>query len=110
MGGGQGDAGNSLDGLTVYPNPFRPNEQSGGLMIGGFDSEVTQTSLHTNGGAWVEIYDIEGKLVHRNRNVEQDVAFWDGLNFDDVPVAAGVYLLRAQLEGHVIVKPLAVVR
>ena len=110
VGGGQGDAGNSLDGLTVYPNPFRPNEQSGGLMIGGFDSEVTQTSLHTNGGAWVEIYDIEGKLVHRNRNVEQDVAFWDGLNFDDVPVAAGVYLLRAQLEGHVIVKPLAVVR
>ncbi len=110
VGRAQDGSDGPLASLTLYPNPFRPADHPDGLRVGGFDAAVTIGQISIQGGADVKIFDLEGKLVHRDPHVEQDEPFWDGLNLDGAPAASGTYLLRVELDGQVSVKPLAVLR
>jgi hypothetical protein len=99
----------ALDGLYLYPNPFQPGEGQM-LKLGGVVADVTFRDVLPVGGARVQILTIEGEPVYSNDHVESDSGFWDGRNVLGTLVATGYYLVRVELVGRAVVKPLAIVR
>jgi hypothetical protein len=99
-----------LDALYLHPNPFLPDEHTSGLKISGFESDVTVSQFQIEGGASVEIYNIEGQLIRRRSNIAPGDNVWDGINQDGEPAVTGTYLVRIYLRNHVVIKSLAVVR
>lgn len=94
-------AGDVMDGVYVYPNPFFPDTDSGGMRIGG---------LPADGEATVTIFDLSGQPVFRRAAVEPGQEVWDGLNRLGEKVATGPYLTRIEVDGRTAVRTLAVVR
>ena len=62
------------------------------------------------GGATVEVYDLQGQLVHRASHVAAGDPFWDGRNLQGDPVSSGLYMVKVTLDGQNAVRTLAVVR
>lgn len=94
----------SLGGLYVYPNPFKPGETSDRLGIGGL------TDAADGEEAEVEIYNLEGQLVYRDRSVEPGTGFWSGRNRPGEDVTTGLYVVRITWRGETVTRTLAVVR
>ena len=101
------NAGQSDETITAYcyPNPVTPGTGDDQLMLGGIAADAAADDPAT-----VEIYNLEGQLVYRDRYVTAGVGFWDGNNRYGRPVAAGVYLVRVTWRGSHAVHNLAVVR
>ncbi len=98
-----------LDQLYLYPNPLRPGDHAG-LYLGDVDAEVVWGQYALEGGAHVEIYDLEGQLIFRDRHVSADTPFWDGQNLEGGSVASGIYMVRVELDGQVVVKAMTLAR
>ena len=105
VGSGSGQGALSLAGVFCYPNPWLPAGGQGLLKLGGFPADET-----TDGVAAVEVFNLEGQVVHRNRSVSPDSGFWDGKNRVGTDVASGMYAVKVTWQGMTTVVPLAVVR
>ena len=110
VGSGSGLDQGPLDSVYLYPNPYRPGVHTEGVRAGGFDAQVVTETLGVRGGASVRVYNAEGQLVYRDANVGTDEVFWRGANLLNGQAASGTYLVRLELGGQVVVRPLAVVR
>lgn len=110
IGGGSGLDQGPLETAYLHPNPYRPDHHAEGVRAAGFDGTVTVEELGIVGGALVEVYNAEGQLVYRDRNVGTDEVFWEGRNLLGDAAAPGVYVVRLEMRGHVVTRPLAVVR
>jgi ligand-binding sensor domain-containing protein len=98
-----------LDALYLYPSPLKPDEHAG-LYLGDIDADVTWGQFSLEGGAFVEIYDVSGQLIYRDRHVAADTPFWTGVNLEGDAVASGVYMARVELEGQIRIMPIALAR
>jgi ligand-binding sensor domain-containing protein len=106
---GAADA-DALAGLFLYPNPFAGGTGAAGLKLDGVTAEVTTTGSTVAGGVTVEVYDLQGQLVHRASHVGAGDPFWDGRNLQGDPVSSGLYMVKVTLDGQNAVRTLAVVR
>ena len=95
----------SLDSLFCYPNPFLPAEAGGGLRLGGFAAD-----FNVGDPALVEIYNLEGQLVYRDRTVSSETAFWDGRNRTGQEAVSGMYVLKVAWHGMTAIRALSLVR
>ncbi len=100
----------ALAGLFLYPNPFAGGTGAAGLKLGGVTVEVTTAGSIVSGGVMVEVYDLQGQLVHRASHVGAGDPFWDGRNLQGDPVSSGLYIAKVTLDGQNAVRTLAVVR
>ncbi|HNW93394.1 MAG TPA: FlgD immunoglobulin-like domain containing protein, partial [bacterium] len=85
----------NLDQVTVYPNPFRPNDNNADNGVayqpGNLNSNIIFDNVSAN--VTIEIYDISGRRVakmeayNQTRNVQ-----WDVCDEDGRAVASGVYI------------------
>ncbi|MHB8078240.1 MAG: hypothetical protein ACYDIE_03165 [Candidatus Krumholzibacteriia bacterium] len=107
LGGAGADA---LAGLYLYPNPFAGGAPPAGLKLGGVTVDVTTSGAVVSGGVAVEVYDLQGQLVHRASHVVAGDPFWDGRNLQGDPVSSGLYMVKVTLDGQNAVRSLAVVR
>jgi ligand-binding sensor domain-containing protein len=106
--GGPGD--NPLAGLYLYPNPFRPQANGPKLKLGGILAEVSLSGLLERGGAFVEVYNLEGQRIFQDPHVANDEGFWDGRNFLSEFVSSGLYVVKVSLAGRTEIMTLAIVR
>ena len=104
------DGADALAGLYLYPNPFAGGTGPAGLKLGGVATEVTTSGSTLSGGVAVEVYDLQGQLVHRASHVGAGDPFWDGRNLQGDPVSSALYLVKVTLDGQNAVRTLAVVR
>jgi len=74
----------SLD-VTVYPNPSWRTRA-------GFELKLRGQATHYEG----EVYDINGRLVHRFAIDGNDHLFWNGFDLNGRGVGAGVYFLKVR--------------
>lgn len=95
------DSGNEI---FLYPNPFRPGENADRLSVGGFGDDVADGET-----ALIEILNLEGQVVYRDRAVEPDTEFWSGRGRPGDRVTTGLYLVRIQWRGQNITRTLAIV-
>ncbi|MDH3214723.1 MAG: T9SS type A sorting domain-containing protein [Candidatus Krumholzibacteria bacterium] len=89
-----------LSTVFVFPNPIRTRRGHGALKIANHNRPVD-----------VEIYTLEGELVHRARNVgaSQDVV-WELTTEAGFLAASGVYLVRIRSGGDSIVRRVSLIR
>jgi ligand-binding sensor domain-containing protein len=104
----QTGTGEPLASLFLYPNPFLADGSL--LKLGGIEAEVDFVNGLPQGGAQVEVFNLEGQLVYRNENVAADTGFWDGRNRFGNAVASGLYGVKVTLGGQTKVHSLAVTR
>jgi hypothetical protein len=71
--------------ITVYPNPSWRTRA-------GFELKLRGQATHYEG----EIYDINGRLVHRFVNDGNDRVMWNGFDLNGQGVGAGVYFLKVR--------------
>jgi len=109
VGAAAASATGPLDALYLYPSPLKPAEHTG-LYLGDIDADVTWGQFSLVGGAIVEIYDLSGQLIFRDRHVAVDTPFWTGVNLEGVAVASGVYMARVELEGQIRIMPISLAR
>jgi len=97
----KGDTGPAdLSEAYIYPNPFPGSGGDGSLHLGGVDTDESS--------AEVDILNLEGQVVAKSAGVLLDSAFWDGTNRQGRPVASGLYLVRIEHAGEVVVRTLAI--
>ncbi len=97
-----------LDNLYLYPNPLYAGSSS--IKLGGVDAEVSWDNYVPSGGVSVEIFNLTGQSVYKNGHVEGDTPLWDGTLRNGSLVAPGVYQVRLEIDGQILIKPLAIVR
>ena len=71
--------------VTVYPNPAWRTRA-------GFELKMRGEATHYEG----EIYDINGRLVHRFVQDGNDRVMWNGFDMDGRGVGAGVYFMKVR--------------
>lgn len=75
--------------LLVYPNPAQ------------FPAVGLDLKLSGNAAAYTgEIYDLNGRVVHRFASGGNGRVIWDGRDLEGLRVRPGVYFVRAQGGGH----------
>jgi hypothetical protein len=74
------EAGASVSGVLVFPNPVPPS-YSGTIAIRGVPDK-----------AWVSITEADGRLVYRTRSLGGQ-AVWNGRNYKGEKVSSGAYLV-----------------
>ncbi|WP_128330322.1 hypothetical protein [Apibacter sp. HY039] len=74
------DTGDKFGDILAYPNPVRP----------GYTGNITIKGLAHD--AFVKITDVAGNLVYETK-APGGVATWNGNNFNNKPVASGIYLV-----------------
>lgn len=86
--------------VFVFPNPIRGSRGDTELRIGNINSAVN-----------IEVYNIEGELVHTERNVtaSEDV-IWDLTTETGFLAASGVYLVRISDDRGVTVRSVSLLR
>lgn len=89
-----------LKNVFCYPNPWTPGEAGAQVMLGGLP----------DGTVKVEVYNVEGQLVHTAKSIALGTGFWDGENNVGNPVASGLYLLKISTDSLITTRVLAVVR
>ncbi len=81
---------NDLNGIIVYPNPWRSDRNSGSAIT--FD--------HLTGGTVVKIFDLAGQWI-KTLNASAAGVPWDRTNDSGSFVASGLYIYRASdPQGH----------
>jgi ligand-binding sensor domain-containing protein len=97
-----------IDNLYLFPNPLFVGAER--LVVGGVDVEVDWVGAVPSGGISLEIFNLTGQSVYRNMNVESNDELWDGTLREGSLAAPGVYQVRIEYKGQILLKPLAVVR
>lgn len=82
--GGQGGGGGELAAIVPYPNPVRGGDA--GLRLTGYE-----------GGADVEVFNLQGSLLARSTGVPEGEIAWDTLDITGAPVAPGLYVVQVRL-------------
>jgi hypothetical protein len=85
--------------IYLYPNPVDGSKNQNELKIDNVDAPVT-----------VEIYDLEGNLVHSQTAIESEQVVWDLTTKSGFIVASGTYFVRVDNGQSAVVLPIAVVR
>ena len=84
----------------MYPNPVKSSSGHTSLKVGNNDSPVN-----------VDIYTLDGELVHQARNVlPSDPVVWDLKTKSGLSVSSGVYLVRINDDSGTVVKSVSVLR
>ena len=89
----------ALSKLFLYPNPVYPSRGDTGLKISGISESVD-----------VEVYNIEGELVHEKRNVSDGEQIWDILTINGFKAVSGVYIVSIRNSDSSELRKVAVVR
>ena len=89
-----------LKGVYCYPNPWTPGEPASQLKLGGLPVETVL----------VNIYNVEGQLVLKDKSVAEGSGFWEGDNIKGRPVTSGMYVVKIATGGLTTTRILAVVR
>jgi len=89
----------SLTRAILYPNPAVPGEGDSGINISRIAGRVD-----------VEVFNIEGELVHRKDNVSEGEQIWDLLNMNGYRAESGVYLVRISNDEGYELRKVAVIR
>jgi len=92
-------AGASLNKAIIYPNPVVPGEGDSGVYISRIGGMVD-----------VEIFNIEGEIVHRQENVSDGGQIWDLLTMNGFRAESGVYLVRISNDEGYEIRKVAVIR
>jgi len=92
-------AGTDLSRVYVYPNPVRGRRGDAALKIENITGPVT-----------IEVYTIEGELVHSQDVTASGDVIWDLKTRTGEKVASGNYLVRITSNGASVIKPVAVLR
>lgn len=95
----------SLASLYCYPNPMEFESADSMLKLGGFSADATN-----NDPAVLEIYNLEGELVYRNRYVSAETGAWDGTTRMNTQAVTGLYLVKVTWHGMTATRTLALVR
>jgi hypothetical protein len=86
-------AAGDLAGVYVYPNPFNRSTHSNGVVIAGLPSD-----------ARVEVFTLDGTRVRELTETEGTGGLtWDGLDAWGRDVPSGMYLIRVEDQGGVVV-------
>jgi hypothetical protein len=85
--------------VYVYPNPLYGSRGHDALRIENIDGPVT-----------VEIYNLEGELVHSQSAAAAGDVVWDLTDRSGFLVGSGKYLVRISGAGGSVTKPIAVLR
>jgi len=93
------EKGLGLTKVYVYPNPIRTSRGDSSLKIANIDSEVL-----------VEVFTIEGELVHSQRASESEDEVWDLTTQSAFLAASGVYVVRISGGGDTVVKMVSLIR
>ncbi len=94
------EKGSGLSRVYVYPNPIRAVRGDREFMVGNIDSAVL-----------VEIFTIEGELVHRQTDVGSGDSVWEGLTTKTgFKAASGVYLVRISGVEETVIKMVSLIR
>ena len=88
-----------VSGAFLYPNPVRPSRGDTNLKIGDINAEVL-----------VEIFNVEGDLVHRKTVSREGDSVWDLTTESGSVAASGVYVVRISGDGTVITKMVSLIR
>lgn len=96
--------------LPPYPNPFRP-----AYGIVRFPYTLPDAAIDEGGGVGLEIYDLAGRRIYRERQVFAPGATppeltWDGRLGGGDPVASGAYMFVIRREDETVSGRLLVVR
>lgn len=70
--------------VICYPNPFRDGVN---VRIVGTDKSVQLASI--------QVYNVKGQLVHRQKNLLGKQIRWDGLDSHGNKIGSGIYVVRA---------------
>lgn len=89
----------NLSQVYVYPNPLDGSLQHGDLKIGNISGPVS-----------IDIYNIEGDLVHSQTAGSPGEVIWDLTTNAGFIAASGVYFVRISVGSQSIVKPVSIIR
>lgn len=89
----------TVAGAYVYPNPVRGRRGDDSLKIGNISGHVT-----------VEIYTLEGQLVHSTTAEAEGDVIWDLTTRGGLNAGSGTYLVRISGPGGSVTRPVAVLR
>jgi ligand-binding sensor domain-containing protein len=92
-------AGADLARAILYPNPAVPGEGDSGVYISRISGTVS-----------VEVFNIEGELVHRKENVADGGQIWDLLTMSGFRAESGVYIVRIDDGENYEIRKVAVIR
>lgn len=93
------EKGLGLAKVYVYPNPIRASRGDSSLKIANIDAEVL-----------VEVFTIEGELVHSQRANRSGDPVWDLTTQSAFLAASGVYIVRISGGGDTVVKMVSLLR
>jgi hypothetical protein len=85
--------------VYLYPNPVDGSRNHSELKIDNIDAPVT-----------VEVYDLEGNLVHTQTASQSEDVVWDLTTKNGFIVASGTYLVRVDNGQSAVILPVAVIR
>ncbi|HUV35693.1 MAG TPA: T9SS type A sorting domain-containing protein [Patescibacteria group bacterium] len=88
-----------LSEMVLYPNPVH-------ISRGDRDLRIWRISTPVD----VEVYTLEGELVHEARNVAEGDVAWDLLTLNGYSVRSGVYIVRISSEQFSEMRKVAVIR
>ncbi|MBD3178149.1 MAG: T9SS type A sorting domain-containing protein [Candidatus Latescibacteria bacterium] len=92
-------SGSVLTEAILYPNPVITGEGDSGVYISRIGDKVD-----------IEVFNIEGELVHRQDNVGDGEEVWDLLTMNGFRAESGVYLVRISNEESYELRKVAVIR
>jgi len=95
-----GSADDPLRNVYCYPNPWSPGQPARLLKLAGLPSGTVR----------VEIYNVEGQVVLRDKTVAEGIGFWEGENKVGNPVASGMYILKITSGGRTTTRVVALER
>lgn len=84
--------------FNAYPNPFNPSLDKLSIILNGVKGSQAE----------IGIYNLKGQCV-KHFKPSQD-RFWDGTSDNNLPVPAGVYLLRVADAGRTAAKKILILR
>ena len=93
--------GDAVATAFVYPNPFPGDDGAASLSLGGL-------VIDEDNPARLEILNLLGQVVHRNRRLTTASNIWDGRNRLGERVASGLYVVRIEQGSAVSTRTLAI--
>jgi len=88
-----------LSEMILYPNPIHISRGDRNLLIGRITS-----SVH------VQVYTLEGELVHEAYDVSEGEVAWDLLTLNGYQARSGIYIVRVSDGNHEELRKIAVIR
>jgi len=106
-------AASDLNEITVYPNPFRPNDGKPSTGI-NYSPGVEGSGIYINGlvpGTKLRIYNLVGELVKEVVcPAGTGSVVWDATNLNGVSVASGMYVMLAKNGGEDKIKKILIIK